>query len=296
MKIYFDCIPCFLNQAIGAIRGVTDDESIHERVLRDTLRMVSQMDMHKSPPAMGQKIHRIIREMTGSADPYKKRKDEFNRFVLSLVPEIEKRIQASGDPFAAALRFAIAGNIIDFAKRSGVTRDEVLQCLNDAAAVPIDLEAVELLRREIDRAGNILYLGDNTGEIVFDRLFIEQMPTEKITFGVRGFPVINDATMEDARAVGLADKVRVIDNGSDAPGTILEDCPETFRRQFEEADLIIAKGQGNYETLSEVRQNIFFLLQTKCPVIARDLDCHVGDFIIRKGANAPEPEAVLRES
>ena len=113
-------------------------------------------------------------------------------------------------------------------------------------------------------------------EIVFDRLLIEQLPREKVTLVVRGAPVSNDATMIDAEDTGLTKLLEVIDNGSDAPGTILDDCSHAFRERFDSADLIIAKGQGNYESLSEVEKDIYFLLKAKCPVIARDLGCEVG--------------------
>jgi uncharacterized protein with ATP-grasp and redox domains len=136
----------------------------------------------------------------------------------------------------------------------------------------------------MSRAEDILYLGDNAGEIVFDRLLIEQLPCEKITFVVKGRPILNDAVMEDAQIVGLTDMVDVIDNGSDAPGTILESCSETFRRRFDQSDLIIAKGQGNYETLSEVDKNIFFLVRPKCSVLARHLGREIGSLVL-SGSN-----------
>jgi uncharacterized protein with ATP-grasp and redox domains len=134
----------------------------------------------------------------------------------------------------------------------------------------------------VEEAEDILYLTDNAGEVVFDRLLLEQLPRKKVTVAVRGKPVINDATMEDAEYVGLAEVARIIDNGSDAPGTILSDCSDTFRRRFERADLIISKGQGNYETLADCPRPIYFLLQVKCPIIARDLNCQVGTAILRR--------------
>ena len=134
----------------------------------------------------------------------------------------------------------------------------------------------------LGRASRILYLADNAGEIVFDRLLIERMPPGKVTVGVRGFPVINDATMKDAEDTGMTELAEVIDNGSDGPGTILDDCSQSFRDRFDEADLIIAKGQGNYETLSEVDKDIYFLLKAKCAVIARDMGCQEDDMILKR--------------
>jgi len=136
--------------------------------------------------------------------------------------------------------------------------------------------------RAIAAAERILYLADNAGEIVFDRLLIERLPTEKVTVAVRGLPVINDATLIDAEYAGITELVEVIDNGSDAPGTILEDCSEAFLERFHAADLIISKGQGNYETLSQVHKDIYFLLKVKCPVVARDVGCQMNSLVLQR--------------
>ena len=144
---------------------------------------------------------------------------------------------------------------------------------------------LEEFSQAVFRADNILYLADNAGEIVFDRLLIELLPLEKITVAVRGFPTINDATMHDAETAGITKLVRVIDNGSDVPGTILDKCSEAFRYSFDRADLVISKGQGNYETLSEVDKDIFFLLKVKCPIIAKKISCPVGSLVLRRSHN-----------
>jgi uncharacterized protein with ATP-grasp and redox domains len=145
-------------------------------------------------------------------------------------------------------------------------------------------------------AKDILYIADNAGEIVFDRLLIKQIGPEKITFVVKGGPIINDATIEDAQAAGLTDLMKVIDTGDDAPGTILEFCSEDFQHCFEAADLVIAKGQGNYETLSNIDKNIFFLVKAKCPVIARDLGCEVGETILQKSESFSNIADLVKEA
>ena len=282
MRTYFDCIPCFVRQTLDSVRLITDDEQIHERVMREVLRLASKMDLRQSPPAMAQKIHRLIRKLTGVQDPYLQTKDRFNKLALKMYPELRKKVEASADPFETAIRLAIAGNIIDLGVKTGLAESQVEETITQSLTDPLDIKALKGFRNATSRAKDILYLGDNAGEIVFDRLLIEQLPCEKITFVVKANPIINDATMEDAEIVGLTDIVSVIDNGSDAPGTILEDCSEKFRRRFNEADLVIAKGQGNYETLSDVDKDIFFILRAKCPVIARHLDCEVGEMILRK--------------
>lgn len=284
MRTYVDCVPCFIRQAIDAARRVTDKSAVHEELLRETLRAAGEMSFDRPPPEMGQIIHRTLRKLSGETDPYRQAKQQANKFALSLYPDLKEIVSRSPCPFTAAVKLAIAGNVIDLGVKSGLTEEEIRAAIGESLEARIDLAEVEGLQSAIRAAGDILYLADNAGEIVFDRLLIEQMPRQKITVVVKGGPIINDATREDAQMAGLAQIVNVIDNGVDVPGTSLALCSNGFRRRFEAADLIIAKGQGNYETLSDVRRRIFFLLKAKCAVVARDLGCEVGELVIRRGA------------
>lgn len=285
MKTYLDCVPCFLRQTLEAVRMVTLDPQLEEDVLRKVLRLVSEMDFNQSPPYMGWQIHRLIRQASNDSDPYREVKMRFNRFALELYPELKEMVQSSPDPFETAVRLAIAGNIIDFGVTGDIDWAGVKGTIGEALSEPIDQGALRKLKARAFASENILYLADNAGEIVFDRLLLEELPSEKVTLALKGSPVINDATLEDAAYAELDSLVKVIDNGSDVPGTILSDCSAGFRRFFEQADLIIAKGQGNYETLSEEAREIFFLLKVKCPVIAKDIGCQPGSFVVlRKGA------------
>jgi hypothetical protein len=169
---------------------------------------------------------------------------------------------------------------MDLAVNSTLSEAQVRAAIAGCLSEPLDGNVAEFART-VAEAQRILYLTDNAGEIVFDRFLIEHLPRDRVTVAVRGAPVINDATRVDAEAAGLTELVRVIDNGSDAPGTVLDDCSDTFRRQFAGADLIVAKGQGNYETLRESPQRIYFLLRVKCPIIARDLGCPLGRMVLR---------------
>jgi uncharacterized protein with ATP-grasp and redox domains len=285
VKTFFDCIPCFLRQSLDSIRMVTPDEGIHAQLLREVLRALSEMDLCQSPPAMSQRIHRLIRELTGESDPYRAVKDQSNSLALDLYPNLKRCAEDSADPLETAIRLAIAGNVIDMGVNNHLSDEQVHESIRHALAEPLDGD-VTALKEAIPGAKDILYLTDNAGEIVFDKLLIEQIPFETVTVVVRGSPIINDATMEDAEVTGLIELVKVMDNGSDAPGTILEDCSEAFRGRFHEADLVIAKGQGNYETLSEVNKDIFFILKAKCPVIAKDLGCEVGSLVLRRSSYA----------
>ncbi len=282
MRTFLDCMPCFIRQALDSARLVTDDEQVHEQVVREVLKLASDLDMSQSPPVIGQQIHRLIRKLIGNTDPYRELKQRFNRLALRLCAELEENVKTSEDPLETAVRLAIAGNIIDLGVKTSIVESDVETIIRDCLTADFDSQQIEELRNAVSQAERILYLADNAGEIVFDRLLIEQLPYEKVTVVVKGEPVINDATMEDAEFAGLTEIVEVIDNGSDGPGVILESCSQEFIRRFDQADLILAKGQGNYETLSDVNKNIFFILKAKCPVIARDLGCEVGEMILRK--------------
>jgi len=281
MKTFLDCIPCIVRQTLDSVRLVASDEAFHERVLREVLRTAAEMDWHRSPPEMAQWVHRRIAEFVGQNDPYRPIKDRFNRMALKLYPTLQEWVDESDDPMETAVRLAIAGNVIDFGVNGQLSETEVRHSVLHALSAPLDADLKEFSRAVSD-ARRILYLTDNAGEIVFDRLLIERLPPETVTIGVRGFPVINDATMEDAEQTGMVLLAGVIENGSDAPGTILDDCSERFVEHFHKADLIIAKGQGNYETLSEVNKDIYFLLKAKCPVIARDIGCPIGSLVLRR--------------
>jgi hypothetical protein len=279
MKTSLDCIPCFFRQTLEAVRFVSSDHAVHERIVREVLRRVYEMDLNMPPPVLGQGIHRLIREISGVEDPYRAAKDRWNQMALSLLPELRARLETAANPLEMAVRLAVAGNVIDMGVNSDLTEADLSRSINQALEEPLfgDVERFQVVCAD---ARNILYLADNAGEIVFDRLLIEHLSTDKITVAVRGYPVINDATMDDARTVGLHEIVEVIDNGSDAPATVLEDCKPEFRRRFEDAGLIIAKGQGNYETLSDERRDIAFLFKVKCPVIANHIGLPVGTHVL----------------
>jgi len=295
MRIFLDCIPCFVRQALDSARLATDDEQIHEKVIRKVLRLAADLDMSQSPPAIGQQIHRLIRELVGNNDPYHRIKERFNNLALKLYPDLRKQIVGSDDRLETAIRLAIAGNIIDFGVKTSLAESDIKKTISDSLSGYLNPEQIQGFKNTITEAEKIIYLADNAGEIVFDRLLIEQLPYEKVTVVVKSKPVINDATMEDAAVAGLTRIVEVIDNGSDAPGTILESCSQAFRNRFAEADLVIAKGQGNYETLSDADKNIFFILKAKCPVIAGDLGCEVGEMILRKSKSFNDIVDLVKE-
>ncbi|HOW72304.1 MAG TPA: ARMT1-like domain-containing protein [Phycisphaerae bacterium] len=298
MRTYLDCVPCFIGQALDSARRRTDSPTIQEQLLREALTLASKLSFAKPPPIMGRLLHRRLRELTGQPDPYRTAKHKANQFALRLYPELKELVIQSEDPLGAAAKFAIAGNVIDLGVKTGLTQNDVRSSIQEAIEGHLEPEALEDFRQAVKSAGDILYLADNAGEIVFDCLLIEQMPPGSVTVAVKAGPIINDATREDAEAAGLTDLVEVIDSGDDAPGTVLDLCSPSFRRRFDAAHLVIAKGQGNYETLNECRhRNLFFLLKAKCGVIARDLGCRVGEMVVRRHETfAPHHTRNLGES
>ena len=287
MKTSFDCLPCFIRQAIDASRAFSADPPLRERIIREVLGWAAEMDFGQPPAIIGGRIHRRLREITGEDDPYRETKELQNRMALRLLPRLQEEVAAAGDPLWTAARLAIAGNVIDLGVNGDFTEEDLLREVHSALAGPF-AGPRKAFRREVERAENILYLADNAGEIVFDGLLLDLLPPGRVTVAVRGIPVLNDATLAEAESAGLSDRFEVIVNGSDIPGTLLEECSEEFRKRFDAADLVLAKGQGNFETLSGREENIVFLFKAKCAVIAAHAGVPVGTSVVTGTRLQPE--------
>ena len=279
MQTSFDCLPCFIRQAVDAARAFSADEALREKIVREVLGWASEMDFSRPPALIGGRIHRRLRELTGRTDPYREEKDLQNQMALRLLPRLEEEVAASADPVWTAARLAIAGNLIDLGVSGKFSEEDLLRDLHDALDGPF-AGPREAFLKEVEGAERILYLADNAGEIVFDGLLIDRLSPERVTLAVRGTPVLNDATLADAETAGLAGRVETVENGSDLPGTLLEECSEEFRRRFARADLILAKGQGNFETLSGRDANVVFLFKAKCSVVARRAGVPLGTSVV----------------
>jgi len=289
MQIQLDCIPCFVRQGLDALKQVTDDSELIERALKRVLKETSELDFSLSPPAMGQRIHSIIREECNNADPYKEIKLQADNCALGLYDEIKQKINSSSDAFISALRFSISGNIMDFALLPLWDSKRIYDSFEKALHHPIDEKIALELKGELADAQTILILADNTGETVFDKLFIETMDTDaKIYYAVKESPIINDATIEDAKRVGLDTVSTVISNGTNAPGTLINICSNEFLEIYNGADVVIAKGQANFETLNNEERKIYLLTQMKCQSIADKYRYKVGDWIVTTTNNRKE--------
>ncbi|MBF0198726.1 MAG: DUF89 family protein [Planctomycetes bacterium] len=226
-------------------------------------------------------IHRKLKKLAANDDPYRVQKKIMTDFALALLPKFRKKVDESDHPFLAALKLSIAANIIDLGAKSGLTEKEVLSSMDNALNVPLSGNAGQF-EAECQKAHTIMILADNAGEIVFDTLLIEQLSTADVTVVVRGGPIINDATKDDAINSGLAGKVRLMDNGVDAPGTILSLCSDSFRELFNNVDLVISKGQGNFESLLDTPRPVWFLFKVKCMVTANATGEPVGSHMVFK--------------
>jgi uncharacterized protein with ATP-grasp and redox domains len=280
MRVHLDCFPCFLRQTIIALRLGTKDESLHETILKSVLEIIRENDTSKPAAYTTTFIHKKIRQMLGT-DPFKKIKSEYNQVALRLYPSLKTIAEKSSDPLWTCTRLAIAGNVIDFGIFTSVDIDGAIR---KALNCQLAIDDYNNFRNVISMADKILYLTDNAGEIVFDRLLIEALTSagKKVKAVVKGSPVINDSTMDDAKESGLIGVCEVIDNGSEAVGTILEWTSPAFQRTFNDAQLVISKGQGNFETLLGIKKKIFFLFQSKCDVVSKELGLSTGSMLLKK--------------
>ena len=270
MKSCLECMPCLGRTAVDFARRSSDDPEIRHRIASEAFRLLADADFAQSPPyhagaimEMVQRIHPLDRDL------YQEEKERSTLLAKQLTAKLDSVPEYDPDDFESRLRLAIAGNILDFGVFTDLDLDEAILSVRQAFTKPIDRAAAEKLHRRMDSAVKILYVLDNCGEAVFDRVFMEPY-RDRITLVVRGSNSMNDVTRADLRMSGFdPETVAVTDTGSCVPGLIPELAPPELRRAMDEADLIIAKGQGNFETLNEIARPASFLFMAKCPVVIR---------------------------
>jgi uncharacterized protein with ATP-grasp and redox domains len=287
MRSYLDCYPCFLRQALEAARLSINNETLHAVAMNQVMKILPRLDRSLPPPLIAVFVYNIVKEVTACSDPYEKIKQRSNEIALNLLPWAESLVQKSSSPLDTALRLACAGNVVDFG--TGMKFD-LEEALREVTKNGFHIDESALFWEALDKAETFLYLGDNAGEIVFDRLLLRTIRAKKsgmrCYFAVRGGPVINDITLMDARRINMHEYAEVISTGCAAPGVPLSLCSDRFLRIYRSADLILSKGQGNYESLSAERERpIFFLLRAKCKVAARHLRAPVGAFVFMSSAS-----------
>ncbi len=283
MKVDLDCFPCFLKQALIALRLGTKDSNLQERILKSVMEEVVHADTSRPPAHTTTFIHRKIRELL-KADPFAGIKSEYNQSALRLFYHLKDIVASSKDPLWTAARLAIAGNVIDFGIFTSVNIEGTVE---KALEQTIAIDDYAFFREAVSGSEEVFYLLDNAGEIVFDRILIETMQSKgvHVVAVVKGSPVINDCTIGDAVESGLMDVCEVIDNGSDAVGTILELTSEEFKERCARIPLVISKGQANFETFQDRGKEIYYLFQSKCEVLSRELGLPVGAMLLKKSGD-----------
>jgi len=281
MKSSLECVPCYLKQVLSTIKEATKDEELQLAALQAAAEEIGKLSLKDTPAENSSYVLKAAQKVLMDDDPFSRKKLKYNRIALRMYPQLRRRIKRSKNPLYTAIKVALAGNIIDM----GILPSfDLKKTLKEILNSPLAIDDFDEFRKDLEKSSNILYLGDNIGEIVFDKLLVEELSPRKVFFAVKSGPILNDATLEDARLVKMDEVATVITTGTDMLGTPLKQCSAEFKDIFNSADLIISKGQANYETLSEVKANIYFLLKAKCEVIARDLGVRCGDAVFKKVA------------
>jgi len=264
-----------MQQLIRTGRMVELDDHTLWRLMKRLAKAMTKFEPHEPPPKSAVQLYDMIAEVCGCQDPFEQAKKQGTMQALELYDELKKDIQQAADPLERAIKYSACGNVIDLGVASNY---DLIAELETILSKPFAIWDLKLFKKKLDKSDWLLYLGDNAGESVFDRLLIETLPVP-VTFVVRDGPIINDVTLDDALAAGLDKVASIVSSGCRAPGTILEWCSRDFLKLFNNAPIIISKGQGNYETLVEQTRPIFYLLKAKCNVVSRHLNCKTGDMI-----------------
>ncbi|NLW56856.1 MAG: DUF89 family protein [Firmicutes bacterium] len=278
MEVFLECLPCTLRQAVEASRMATDDRELQQVIMEEAVRLLADFTKYKSSPELGRAVHQLVKKRTGVQDPYKQIKQDSIAKALQLYPALKEFLAEKQDQLYWALKIAVTGNTIDAAVSNEIEIKEQVEMELEKEFALCDLAP---FAEELRSAKQLLLIGDNAGETVFDRILVEKLAANglELIYAVRSEPIINDTTLAEAYASGLEQHARIVATGSNVPGLILEECTPEFQEIFKTADLILSKGQGNYETLGGLKRGIFFLLKAKCAPIAALLGVKVNDYV-----------------
>ena len=268
------CIPCIVNQAYNAAKLFTNgDKELQLKIVKEACNAVLSVNGDFTAPKFSSVIQSLIENNLGIKNPYQKLKEENLKNAKRFIPYLEIMVDNSDDKLETAIKAAIAGNTIDYGANPKFNiEDEV----NKITANKINLNSLKKFKNDLENASFILYIGDNFEEALFDKILLKQLLPKKIVFAVRSKPVLNDITLADAKQLGINELCDIIESGSKITGTNLAQCTSEFKELFENSDLVISKGQGNFETLMNEDRPIYFLFKVKCEAIARRCGLQVG--------------------
>lgn len=288
MQAHLDCVYCTVRQALEAARLASADIDVHKKVVLKSLEALMKYDSYRTPAEMGGIIHKLVKEYSGNPDPYKRVKEDSIEMARGVYPRLKRFVEGQDDRLLRALEVSAAGNLLDAGVYGDLRAQDMEAILMEELDRGFALCDVDALREDLLGARNVLIIGDNAGETVLDRILISEVKRASgngaepsVFYGVRGAPIINDATAEDAVASGLEHDAIIVDTGCRAPGLILDVADPEFLTLYREADVVISKGQGNYETLSDsAGRTIYFVLKAKCEVVAGDTGASLGDYVL----------------
>lgn len=281
------CFECDKKQ-VNKIKKILSLNKVEETELGDIVeRYLEAIDINKTNPEVMGEIWNLISDYTGNNNPYKEIKSYYNQAVLMVKDEVEEIICSSDDPYYTAIKIAIIGNLIDFSANHQFDLEILKSMINDILNKELSINDINQLKVDLSIAKTVLYIGDNCGEIVLDKIFIKLLkklyPEIHFYFGVRGQPIINDVTIDDALEVNMEEVADIISNGDGSLGTVLNKTSKEFKDRFKEVDVVICKGQGNYEGLiSETRKNLYFMFMAKCDIIAKPLGLEMLSIVCMK--------------
>jgi uncharacterized protein with ATP-grasp and redox domains len=278
----FECIPCFLRQALQAGRFATDDTQIHQQILKEVMKTLLASDWDVNTSTMGNQVENIVKILTNDPDPYYKVRQRYNKVAMDMYPSLKQLVDDAADPLYTAVKLAIAGNIIDFGVNETFHIEDTIKTV---LKTPFAIDDYEFFRKELTTAHTLVYLADNSGEIVFDKLLLETIlkigNIQRITFVIKGIPFLNDAMLEDAQDIGLDEipQIRFFHVGVGFPETGSGKTSPSFLTMLKRSDMVISKGQANFEDLC-TQDYISFLLMVKCPVVAKHLNVPTGSPVL----------------
>jgi uncharacterized protein with ATP-grasp and redox domains len=284
MRVEPDCIPCYLKQSISTLRVAGVEEKEINGFIYNVLDMIPLLDLEATPCENSSIILHKVYELLGDRDPYKDAKKQWNNYALNQYQNFVSYIEKSDDRLLAALKVSVAGNIIDM----GITPDfDIDLALNEITGKEFDYSDYEQFKEMLNESQNILFIGDNSGEIVFDKVLVEELLKrgKRVVYAVKSNPILNDATFEDAEQVGLASICEITGTGNKMLGVSYERCSHEFLTALKKADIVISKGQANFESMegsSLAGSKTFFILRAKCPLVARCLGVKLGDIVLQR--------------
>jgi len=278
MEVFLDCLPCMLRQVLEASRMATDDVDIQQQIIDETFKILPDYRHYACSPELAMVMHQIVNKHTSKSDLYRAIKDRDIAAAKQCYPDLEKFWKDNQSSLYWALKISATGNSLDAAISQSV---DMRQVITKELQKPFDQCDLTSFENKLKTASSILIVGDNAGETVFDRILVKFMMPRHVYYAVRNAPIINDAIIEDANNSSLDQYATILSNGCNAPGAILDQCNESFLDLFHKVDLVISKGQGNFEALSGCDRDVYFLLKAKCSVIAKELGVGQNEYVFK---------------